>query len=262
MKKILNMALVTMALTVTTGCEKDLEVYNDPQGRVDFYFKTSTPKVIDYSFITHGDITKDVIWLDVQGMGFLSDQDRKVSLEQVMVEGEDAKGMENAVEGVHFEMLNTGDVAAESIIPGGEVMGKVGIVVKRDASLETKKVILRVKLKPNEYFQTGDVKRQTRDIYISDMLVEPSNWESYGIHWYICKYTPGVHRFLIDITGEPWDNEYLDKIATDLGYLDFLYGWTRQELARINAEREAGGEGPLMEEDGVTPVELHAAKDE
>ena len=83
-----------------------------------------------------------------------------------------------------------------------------------------------------------------------------------------------LHQFLIDATGNKWDNEYIGTLGLYEGYLNTSYGeawayWDDQTsayeaaymnwlvdrlkaaLAAENAARAERGEGPLMRSDGT-----------
>ena len=55
-------------------------------------------------------------------------------------------------------------------------------------------------------------------------------------------------------TGDPWDDEFINSVVGDMGYINYIGGWLPRRLAEVNAERQAQGLGVLMEDDGVTPV--------
>ena len=62
------------------------------------------------------------------------------------------------------------------------------------------------------------------------------------------------HQFLIDETGEKWDDEYIDKLMTgDSNYLTYMLRKMAKRLNEVNADRQAQGLSPLTEADG-TPV--------
>ena len=62
------------------------------------------------------------------------------------------------------------------------------------------------------------------------------------------------HQFLIDQTGEKWDDDYIEKFMTgDGAYRSYLIEKLSKRLDEVNAERQEKGESPLCEADG-TPV--------
>ena len=114
MKTKLGIFLAGCCLLAFTACEKDLQPYNTPGAWLNFAFRESSGDLITsseglydeiydtyYSFAlqsatTGTDITQDTVWIEVSTMGFLSDQDRQVELQQVVT------GENDAVSGVHY----------------------------------------------------------------------------------------------------------------------------------------------------------------
>ena len=64
------------------------------------------------------------------------------------------------------------------------------------------------------------------------------------------------HQFLIDESGEKWDDDYIDSLMTgDSLYLRYIMSKMSRRLSAINAERQAKGLDVLKEADG-TVVEI------
>lgn len=269
MKKIIrlfNRLTIGGLLLMFAACEKDLEVYDSPECRLNFYYEgvyldadlkeSMTEK--SYSFIYAGsDVLSDTVWLEAETMGFVSDMDRPYELQQL------ATGENDALPGVHYVAFDDSDYKTKClIVPGGQTRFRVPIVVKRDASLEEEDVVLCVAFKENDLFKPGYEKFQVRRLTISGKLSKPSNWEEINddtwlcVYWYFGDYGPVKHQFLIDETGEKWDDEYIaNLISGDSGYFTYLYTKLANRLVEVNAEREATGWGVLCEKDG-TPVEF------
>ena len=70
--------------------------------------------------------------------------------------------------------------------------------------------------------------------------------------YYYGEYGPVKHQFLIDQTGEPWDDEYIVALHDgDSAYLEYLMAKMQNQLDALNAERVAQGLDVLKEADGT-----------
>ena len=264
--------LATCFLSLTS-CEKDLEVYNTETCRLNFYYSLNNRSDFNeslarstYSFI-YGDADRqrDTLWFPVQTMGFTSDHDRTVVLEQLSSDGV------QAVPGKHYVAFNDPSVSNLYVIPAGKATTKLPVIILRDPSLKSETVTLKFGFRENEYFKLGFEEFSTRQIEITDMLSEPSKWnEAYpipGLERYFPRYANhlsdffgayGVvkHQFLIEQTGKKWDDEYIEALITgDSNYLKYLVRKMSQRLDEVNAERVAKGLDVLKESDG-TVVEI------
>lgn len=259
------------ALLTFSSCEKDLEVYSDPTCRLNFYYSniSSTANMQEslskatYSFVYSGEtVTRDTLWYEVESMGFLSDKDRPISLEQV----DTAATM--AVPGKHYVAFDDPSLASLYVMPAGKARTRIPVVLLRDASLKDESVVLKFRIKPNEYFQSGYDVFQTRTLTFSDRMSEPANWTKQypypgfsgyyiTVADYFGTYGQQKHLFLIEHTGKQWDDDYIEQLMTgDLSYVTYLCQKMQQELDELNAERAAQGLDALAEEDG-TPVVIY-----
>lgn len=260
---------MAIGLLSLSSCEKDLEVFSDPTCRLNFYYPTveNTSEMDEslskssFSFVYGADnITRDTVWYEVETMGKLSDSDRPVSLEQV----DTAANM--AVAGRHYVAFDDPSLASLYVIPAGKARARIPVVILRDASLKDTSVVLKFRIKANDYFQPGYPAFQTRTLTFTDRMSEPANWtKKYdypGIPGYYVsmenvfgKYGQQKHLFLIEHTGKPWDDDYIESLMTgDFSYLQYLMLKMQSELDELNGERAAQGEGPLTEADGTKVV--------
>lgn len=234
-----------------TSCEKDQPVYSEETCWLNFKSLYSyEPTETDFSFVYSGStITQDTVWMTVTTLGFVKDYDRALTIEQVTT------GENDAVAGKHYVAFDDESLKKYYVMPAGAVSTEIPVVVLRDASLKTNAVTLEIGIKENENFKVGYEADRYRTINISDKLSKPSNWEYQYFDVYVSVYTTGVHQFMIDVTGEKWDEEYIDAISSDAGYIEYLGNYFPKKLEEVNAERVAAGLGVLCEEDG-TPVEF------
>lgn len=261
MKRYFIYMMVWVGMMFLASCEKDLPVYNDSTCRLNFYYDIESTGEFKaelarsaYSFVYGPEETlEDTVWLEVETMGFVADYDRPISLEQVEV-----ADVNNAVADKHYQSFDTPSLQKFYVMPAGKARTKIPVVLLRDASLKAEKVVLKVAIKANEYFTNGYEPYRERTIEFTDQLSEPSYWNKgygnygYSLGDYFGAYGVVKHQFLIEQTGEKWDDEYIEKLMTgDSGYLSYVYDKMVECLEEVNAEREAKGEGPLSEADGT-----------
>ncbi len=270
MKKYISFMAGMLLAVLLASCEKDLQVFSDPTCRLNFYydiesvssFKESMARSA-YSFVYgSSDVERDTLWYEMETMGFVADHDRAITLVQV-----DSAGVNNAVAGKHYVAFDDPSMTSYYVVPAGKARVKIPVVILRDASLKNETVVLMFKIQPNAEFQQGYSVLQTRVIQFTDQLSEPSKW-TYGYPYsdyssltislsdYFGDYGVVKHQFLIDQTGEKWDDDYIEKLMTgDANYLTYLLRKMSKRLDEVNAERASRGEGPLTEADG-TVVEI------
>lgn len=265
MKRYFFYMMALLGMMSLASCEKDLPVYSDMNSRLNFYYDISSTSNFRseqarsaYSFVYGSEeAVDDTLWFEVESMGFVTDYDRTISLEQVQM-----PDVNNAVEGKHYQAFTTPSLQKYYVLPAGKARTKIPVVLLRDASLKSENVTLKFAIKPNEYFTNGYEPYQERVIEFTDQLSEPSYWNrnygdedyAWGFWSYFGTYGVVKHQFLIEQNGEKWDDDYIKSLMEgDSAYLSFLAQKMAQRLDEVNAERAARGEGPLSEADG-TPV--------
>lgn len=253
-------------LPLATSCEKDLPTYNTQDAWLNFVYydynnepiiKTEDLEDIEgitnnyYSFVMASitedkELTEDTVWIEVSTMGFLSDQNRTVELEQIATEENDA------VPGVHYIAFNDPQLLAKSYVPAGANSAFIPIVVLRDASLEEKDAVLRFTIKDNGFFKPGYQAMSVQTLYISGRLNQPSKWSAYYCDYYFGTYGQKKHELMIEWTGKNWDDDYLDEFfGGDPGYVDYMAHWFKVKLEEENQKRVDAGLGKYTEDDGT-----------
>ena len=248
MKKIFNIFVLGLLL-VTTSCEKSLEVFSDTTCRLNFYYREAEitsnfqPNMAQgsFSFIYSGNIQQDTVWVEVESMGLLAD----------------------------YEYIFP-SLVKYYVMPAGKARTKLPIVVLRDASLKHESVVLKYHIKPNDFFTKGYDVFQTRSLSITDRLAQPAYWTKgypmyggyYSLYNFIGYYGVVKHQFMIDITGKPWDDAFIEEFITgDTNYLNYILNKLVSELDKYNAKRQEQGLDVLREEDG-TEVNFDSRYDE
>ena len=183
MKQLINILTGCIFLWGMSSCEKDLPVYETPDCWLNFVYYSydgsvlGTEEVTDemryasYSFVYVGDeVEVDTVWFEVSTMGFVSDEDRPLELEQILTGKNDAKA------DVHYVAFTNEELKAKYMIPARKTGTKIPVVVKRDPSLSNGDVTLQFTFKDNGYFKPGYDGLTTRTLSISSKLTKPSVW--------------------------------------------------------------------------------------
>jgi len=254
------------------ACEEELKPYNEDTCWVYFDLIGSADTLQSRTFIYVGeDAETDTVWIPLKTIGKVMDYDRPVSLSQVQTDELDA------VAGTHYVKFDDPGLSNLYVIPAGKSTVELPVVLKRDASLKTDKVLVQFELEANEHFAPGFVGPQYVQIWVTDQLDRPSFWPTASdatLNTKIAPYDPALHQFLINATGNKWDDEYIASLGLTKGFLNLSYGeaWAwwddqgatydsaymnylvsilQQALAEENAARAARGEEPLKRSDGT-----------
>ena len=118
-----------------------------------------------------------------------------------------------------------------------------------------RKLVLR--LLPSDDFQTGEVNKLVKSITISDKLERPTRWKdnSYYYKLYLGDWSEVKHRFMIDVTGQKWDNEFLIYIINNYdtySLRNYYLAKIKKALAEYNADPK--NNPPLKDENGKEVV--------
>lgn len=259
MRPFLNITLIVALLLGFSSCEKPLQVYDYPVDGLNFVRNRTADTIRNFSFV-YGEesVMEDTVWVEITTSGFLSDKDRAFEFKQINV------AENNAVAGKHFVSLDDPRVSKFHFIPANANGALVPIIFLRDASLQDGDYSLLLSFGVNDNFSPAFETRAKLRYIISDRLTKPTNWATYMNHFF-GQWGAVKHQFMIDISGEKWDDEYLEKEigvtaaspgrndAYDAGYCQFLADFFADKLAERNAERAAETPplGPLSEADGT-----------
>lgn len=270
MKKL----LVILGCILAVGCQEGKMMTYTDEARVQYAFETSD---IPYSFIwLDKSQTEAVVKIPLKVIGGPMDADRQLKVVQVSeytVEYTyDNKGyvtdstvtkIENeAVPGVHYVAFDDPEAQALLKVKAGAVQDSVAVILKRDASLSSGKVRLRVQLEASDDFQLGESKFLARTIVFSDMLEQPSGWywkSTYNYstaYSYLGMYSVPKHELMIRVlqrlqgADSRVDDEWIAKGNSDPTI--FVY-WRAKFIEELNAFNEnpeniASGAAPLRED--------------
>ena len=227
------LSLIFCSIFSIFSCSEDLPTYQDSVARLNFdlgddYISSEDRIPVEaYSFVYSGGLHQDTIWVKVTLMGKPSTKDRPFSIAQVMKEDNDA------VAGKHFIAL--------AIFP---------VVFLRDKSLASQVYNLHIGIKENSEFKNGFPFYQEKRITISDMLAKPKQWDERYINYYFTEWGPVAHQFMIDVTGQPFDDNFIEKImsSSDTNYVYYLAEKVARAKVKYNKEHP---DAPLSEADGT-----------
>ncbi len=253
MKQIFTVAMLTALLA---ACKKDqYYLYND-SARLQFgpspdriytasFEMADTAKPFTF-YYEPAATTQDTVFFDIYAIGGVSGKDRPFTIEQVTV-----TGAENAVPGVHYKAFSDPSLKDMYQIRAGEVHRSIPVILLRDPSLKSKNVKLQIAVKANEHFLPGEVRKLWRRVELTDMLSQPAAWNASAAQYYWGKYSRVKHSFMIEQTGEKWDQEFLLNINTDFALLTF---WKLKMRTLLTDYNNAHPGAPLMDETGEPVV--------
>ncbi len=231
------------------SCEQDLPVWEDQTARLNFYNENKADTLTSYCFVYHNEVPQDTIWMRVTTMGFPADHDRQFELVQVMTGENDAEA------GKHYVGFDNAELRKHYVIKADSVGAYFPVVVLRHDSEADKVYNLKFTIKDNDEFKVGYQDFLYKYVAITDMLVKPSNWTGL-MNYMFGQYGVEKHKFMIKVSGEMWDEEYITKnkfnkyAEADQNYMFYLASTFQAALDKENEERAARGEGPLCEANG------------
>lgn len=247
--------LVLAALGGLYACEREYNLYDGgeylqfgpEESRIynSSYVMADTTKSFTFVY-ENSDKLMDTVYFDLYAVGGPKDFDRPFILAQELMSNE-----MNAEAGVHYVAFDDPSVTELYTIKAGVSHYLVPIVLLRDTSLQTNTYALKFKLESNEYFQTGDAKLLWRKVNFSDQLIQPTKWTASITKYYFGKYSKVKHRFMIDSTGQRWDDDFITATNKDFGLQKYWIAKVKLAILNYNAEHP---DALLTDEDGELVV--------
>ncbi len=239
-----KMLTVLVAILLLNSCEKEYELYTGDKyiqfgPSESFLYKpndTYRDTAKSQTFVYEPESTlRDTMYFDVYAVGGVTDYDRPFVIEQEIIEN-----AKNCIPGVHYVEFSSEEVVDEYKIKAGQAHMLMPVIFIRDTTLQTEEYMLKIIVKSNEHFKIGDATLSWRKAYIADILAYPSEWSSrFG------KYSKVKHRFLIEVSGQNWDNEFF--ISLDTGAMMYWRSFAQNEISKYNRDHPGA---PLTDEDG------------
>lgn len=261
-----------LSSVLLAACDEKLTPYSEETCWLGFDMKNSADTLVFRTFIySEPQAETDTVWIPLKTIGKVVDYDRPVKLVQLPVKDS------CAVSGKHFVAFDDAALHSCYMIPAGKTRAQIPVVLKRDVSLKEDKVLIEIAVGENEYFFPSFVSPKRIYVWVTDQLERPSFWttaEGATLNTKIGIYDPVLHQFLIDATGEKWDDEYIASLGLTKGYLNTSWGPTmtywddlgpnydanylnylvsrlQEALKQENAARANRGEEPLKRSDGT-----------
>ena len=273
MKKLLYIIIAIVSIGAT-ACQEQESLMFDDFARVQF---TSGVEDYSYSFIwCDKSVTSAVVKLPIRIIGGPKDVERTLNVIQVdeydVTYEYDKKGYlidstvtpkENpAVAGLHYVSFDSQEAQQVLKVKAGVVQDSLSVIVKRDPSLATTKVRLRVRIQDSEDFLVGESPYLERTIVISDMLEQPSGWyyKNYytysAAYSYLGNYSVPKHELMIRVlqtlqgSDSRVDDEWINKGNADPTVFVYWRAKFVEELEAFNNDPAniASGAAPLKED--------------
>ncbi len=230
-----------------------------------------------YSFVYAGStVQRDTMSLKLKIAGNLASYDRTYKVKQVktydFVYDQDEYGNivdsafielpNQAIAGVHYIGFDDSEYP-ELVVPADSLGTTLDLILLRDESLKQNDYTLTIEVQQTEDFKPGNAVNQKITLTLSDQIVEPIYWEqknffvgSTTVRSVMGYYGKVKHQLLIDVTGQKWDDDFIQNDLTE-EYLIFYKNVAVRELNRINEERAAQGLFPLREDDSNPNSEVY-----
>lgn len=197
-----------------------------------------------YTFVYEpAEVTQDTVFFDIFALGGPSHTDRSFSLQQQMV-----GGVLNAVAGEDYIPFDDAQLKNMYVIRAGAVHTSTPIVMLRSKHLQDTVVTLKINVVSNENFKVGDSTLVWRKLTFTDELMRPNNWTATVSKYYFGTYSTVKHRFMVEKTGEKWDEEFLAEILKNYSLLTYYRLILKKALIEYNT---AHPEHPLKDESGT-----------
>jgi hypothetical protein len=251
MKKI-KFVYFMMVLLSVYACKKDQYYLYKDQQRIQFgpeisRIYTTSFNLADtlkpYTFYYQdAKVLQDTVLFDIYAIGGVAKEDRSFTLEQTQV-----SNVINAEPGKHYIAFNDPKATKNFVIKANTVHTRVPIIILRDASLKTSTVVLKFSVVPDKNFKSGEVSNLWRKIEITDRLSQPAAWNASATQFYYGKYSIVKHQFMIQSTGQRWDQTFMVGMQSDLAL--FQYWTSTLKINLIDYNRKNPG-NPLIDENG------------
>lgn len=238
MNRLIYLAIMVILFT-TIGCKKDqYYLYNDV-ARLQFGPDVSRIYKSDYNladtlktstfYYESDQVLLDTVWFDIYAIGGPTAADRPFKLEQDLLAGAD-----NAVAGTHYKSFDDPAILKNYVIKAGEVHAFVPVILMRDPSLKTRTVTLKFNIVANDQFQLGETSNLWRKVVFTDRLSQPIIWNATISRYYLGDYSVVKHAFMIETTGQKFDQAFITKIYSEFAPMSYWVGVLKTNLIDYN----------------------------
>ena len=223
MKKIIKITLVALVVLLSSCEAEDIMLFGDANY---IHFKESSEKEIRFSFATNPGIDNYELKIPVVLIGLALDSDEEYS---VIVDEENSTASASTYELLKQEFRKS--VYEDTL--------KIKLIKTAELSQEKKLVL---KIKENNNFEPGPAAYTTKNIYISNVLSEPSWWADFEDAFF-GDYSDIKYTEFIKATGVSDLSDMEVEEVTSL-VREFIYYLRRLDNAGT----------PAYMEDGVTKI--------
>ncbi len=264
--------IIVLLLAIAAGCKKaDYLLYKDV-ARI----QMADTVAVSSTFIYEApEVLRDTVYIRLNTIGGIADQDRAVTLEQVteydityvrdpltnkITDSVVKEKPFKAVPGTHYVALNDPSMQSLLVVRASKAFDSLPIILLRDASLKDNSYRLRLRIVANNEFATGETKAIEKTIVFSDRLERFESWKtdtytspafgSFG------KYSIPKHQFMIDVLKTRIDEEWYKAIVAIQAQQHYK-NLVKDALAVFNADPAniAAGIAPLRESgDPTSPL--------
>jgi hypothetical protein len=255
--------IIVMLLAVTIGCKKaGYLMYNDGH-RIQI---TDTSTQSFSFFYEAATVTRDTIYVNLNTIGGITDHNRTVTVEQIpeidytykydpitnkVIDSTPNPKTNPAIAGKHYVPFTDPGAQAIMFVQADSAVGRLPIILIRDASLKDSACRLRIRITANDEFMLGEKNFMEKTIIFSDRLERFESWKNDNTApavGTLGKYSTGKHQFMIDVLkvqiDETWWKAILAAQAT-IHYKNYL----RDALLAFNTDPAniASGKAPVRE---------------
>jgi len=256
MKGIKYIILALMLIALASCKQDNYYLFNDT-ARIQFgpdiariytasYNLVDTTKAFTFYYDAAA-ITQDTIFFDVYAIGGPSSVDRPFSMQQIQL----TDGSTNAIAGTDYKSFTDATVTSKYVIKAGQVHALVPIVMLRSAAQKTTTLTLKFQVIENANFKVGDKANLWRKVVFTDRLSQPSAWTASYSQYYFGAYSVVKHAFMIQVTGQKWDQTFMSTVTADYAQMMFYISEIKQALAIYN---NAHPGNPMKDENGLAIV--------
>lgn len=234
----------------------------------DYVQFSSSNTDMTYSFAYCNDtVMRDTVWITANISGDIYMKRRYYKLKQATHYTQETEYAEDgsvlnqvlvetpnqAISGIHYVAFDDPAYQELCYIDSNRVSFKVPVIVMRDISLADTTMLLNIEFVETEDFAPGDYNKRKQGLNISDDVFYPNYWVEGGSNanskyksGVFGQYGPVKHRFMIQATGETWDNDFMKALTYEerVAYKVIC----AKALYQLNLDRESRGEGVLMED--------------
>lgn len=242
--------VLTLLTSVFSACRQDQYYLFNDEARLQFgpdpsrIYQTSynlADTLKPYTFYYEGEeVLQDTVFFDIYAIGGTTPSDRSFTLEQEIL-----PSVENAVPNQHYKAFDNPEVSRHYVIKANQVHAAVPIVVLRNPSLKETTVSLKLKIIADDNFLEGERSNLWRKVVLTDRLSQPAAWNASAVQYYYGKYSVTKHAFMIEATGEKWDQEFMSGLTSDYALLQYWIGVLKIALVNYN---NANPDTPLTDE--------------